>query len=126
MHVSNKRESENGLSSSEKANSAIPLAPGVGLTSISNQSISCFPRSTMCCKAFKEIKAITKAFIIKYRLIQANTVAPKVFNQKTSSFFFIIEAVTMISLEKVSAEFFHLLNHLSLVIAKSVFPISLG
>ena len=41
-------DSEKDLRSSPKANSATPLAPGVGLTNMNSHKTNCFPSNNKC------------------------------------------------------------------------------
>ena len=48
---------EKSCRSSPKANSATPLAPGVGLTNIKSHNTNCFANSKKCSKTDSLIKA---------------------------------------------------------------------
>lgn len=73
----NKAELLNSPNNSPKANSAIPLPPGVGLTNMNNHNTNCFPNTKKCWDKVSGKKAASIQLITKYLHVQEPNVARK-------------------------------------------------
>ena len=105
-------------------NSAIPEAPGVGLTSIAIQSDNCLAKTSRFCTESK--KMYKTALSIKNLEVQLTKVTPNVFNHIIFVAPFKLSDACIHSFVKVSAQSFHLLNHLILNNIKKISRVLFG
>lgn len=86
--IINNAELLNSPNNSPKANSAIPLPPGVGLTNINNHNTSCLPKTKKCWENESGKKAARMQLMTKYLHDQEPNVARKLVIQNFQGSFF--------------------------------------
>ena len=107
-----------------RENSAIPEAPGVGLTSIAIQSDNCLAKtSTFWTESKKMYKT---ALSIKNLDVQLTKVTPSVFNHIVAVAPFKLSDACIHSSVNVSAQRFHLLSNLILNNVKKISRVLFG
>nr|AOE11843.1 hypothetical protein [uncultured bacterium] len=107
-----------------RENSAIPEAPGVGLTSIAIQSDNCLAKTSRFCTESKNM--YKTAFSIKNLEVQLTKVTPIVFTHIVVVAPFKLSDALIHSSVNDSAQSFHLLNNLILNNVKKISRVFFG